>query len=224
MKTRLIFVRHAEAEGNLKRIFHGWTDSEITEKGHEQARLAAERLEEIDIDVIYSSSMKRTLQTAGYISELKGLPIIRTDKLKEINGGEWEGKTWEELPKKWPEQHNTWEHKPHLHRMPNGETMEEFQKRLIDEVKYIIDNNKGKTVCIVTHGTAIKALMCHFHSCDLEKMIDIPWCDNTAVTVIDYEDNQFEIVTEGDASHLGKDLSTVENQEWWKDYIKRFDK
>ncbi len=44
MKTTLIFVRHAEAEGNLNRIFHGWTDADITEKGHIQAKLAAESL------------------------------------------------------------------------------------------------------------------------------------------------------------------------------------
>ena len=52
----------------------------------------------MDIDVIYSSSLKRTLQTAQYIADAKNLPIIRTDKLKEINGGEWEGKRWDELP------------------------------------------------------------------------------------------------------------------------------
>src|SRR5690242_19842054 len=122
MKTRLIFVRHAEAEGNFKRIFHGWSDGEITEKSHIQAAKVAERLKEVDIDVLYSSSLKRTLQTAGYISEAKSLPIIRTDKLKEINGDDWEGQRWDVLPQKWPEEYDTWENKPHLHRMPGGET------------------------------------------------------------------------------------------------------
>jgi methionine salvage enolase-phosphatase E1 len=87
MKTRLIFVRHAEAEGNLKRLFHGWYDSSITEKGHKQAKKVAERLSDVPIEVIYSSSLKRTLQTAQYIADVKQLPIIRTDKMKEINGG-----------------------------------------------------------------------------------------------------------------------------------------
>ena len=71
MKTTLIFVRHAEAEGNLNRIFHGWTDADITEKGHIQAKLAAESLKNRKIDVIYSSSMKRTIKTAEYIAKLK---------------------------------------------------------------------------------------------------------------------------------------------------------
>lgn len=151
MKTRIIFVRHAEAEGNLYRIFHGWTDSSITEKGHIQAQRAAESLKDTQIDILYSSSLKRTIQTAQYIADMKKLPIIRTDKLKEINGGEWEGKRWAELPGIWPKEYDTWENAPHTHKMPNGECMEEFQQRLKDEVLHIISNNKGKNICIVTH-------------------------------------------------------------------------
>lgn len=222
MKTRLIFIRHAEAEGNVNRTFQGWTDGELTPKGHVQAQKVAERLKDIPMDVLYSSSMKRTLQTAGYISKLKQLPIVRTDRLKEINGGDWEGERWDVLPVKWPEAYETWEYKPHVHKMPNGETMEEFQERLIHEVKYIVNANRGKNVCIVTHGTAIKALMCYFHGCSLEEMLNIPWYDNTSVTMIDSEDDRFEVILEGDSSHLEKELSTIENQDWWSEYIERF--
>lgn len=223
MKTRLIFVRHAEAEGNLNRVFHGWTDASITEKGHIQAKLAAKMLKDVDIDVIYSSSMTRTLQTAQYIADIKNLPIIRTDKLKEINGGDWEDRRWEELPELWPHEYDSWENRPHEHRMPNGETMVEFQKRLIDEVKYIIDKNEGKNICIVTHGTAIRSMMCYFLGCDLNEMINVKWYDNTSITILDYEDGKFDVVLEGDSSHLGKELSTIQNQKWWNEYMEKFE-
>jgi broad specificity phosphatase PhoE len=221
MKTRLIFVRHAEAEGNYYRIFHGWTDSGITEKGHVQAKKTADRLKDVEIDVLYSSSLKRTIQTAQYIADIKGLPIIRTDKLKEINGGDWEGRRWADLPSVWPHEYYTWENAPHIHRMPNGETMEEFQKRLINEVMYIIKNNQGKNICIVTHGTAIRALMCHFFHLNLNHMINIRWYDNTSISIIDYENERFKVIVEGDASHLGLELSTIQNQKWWKDYMQK---
>lgn len=221
MATRLIIVRHAEAEGNVNRVFHGWTDSEITEKGHVQARLVAERLKNMDIDVIYSSSLKRTLQTAAYIAKAKGLPVIRTDKLKEINGGEWENMPWDVLPKKWPEEYDSWENKPHIHKMPRGESMKEFQNRIVEEFKYIINKNKGKNICVVTHGTAIRSLMCFFYHCSLEEMINFPWYDNTSVTIIDCERGKFSIVTEGDTSHLSKDMKTLENQEWWLEKMNR---
>jgi broad specificity phosphatase PhoE len=221
MITRLIFVRHAEAEGNFIRVFQGWTDGELTPKGHLQARLAAEKLSTIQINVLYSSSLKRTLQTAQCISEIKNLPIIRTDKLKEINGGDWEGERWEDLPGKWPSEYDTWENKIHVHQMPNGESIIEFQKRLIDEVKYIAANNTGKNICIVTHGTAIRAMMAYFRHKELEEMQNIPWYDNTSITIVDFENNKFTIILEGDASHLDKEMSTLKNQDWWSEHIEK---
>lgn len=215
MVTRLIFVRHAEAEGNVNRIFHGWTDSDITEKGHVQAKLAAERLKDLKIDVLYSSSLKRTLKTAEYISRVKNLPIIRTDKLKEINGGDWEDVSWSALQKKWPEAYDSWENKPYAHQMPNGESMVEFQERLVKEINYIINNNKGKNICIVTHGTAIRVLTCYFYHSSLEKINEINWVDNTSITVVDYENGSFKVIIEGDSSHLDQEMKTLENQDWW---------
>lgn len=222
MKTRLIFVRHAEAEGNKSRHFHGWTDSSITERGHLQAKRVAEALADVDIDVIYSSSLKRTIQTASYIAEAKKLPVIQSEKLKEINGGDWENKTWTELEAKWPEAYETWDNSPHEHQMPNGESMKEFQKRVLDEVLLIIEQNIGKNICIVTHGTVIRTLICYFRYCTLEEMINVSWCENTGVTIIDYEDGAFSTVVEGDASHLGKELGTIVNQDWWEEYNKKF--
>lgn len=221
MKTRLIFVRHAEAEGNKIRRFHGWTDSGLTEKGHIQAEKAAERLKNMDIDVIYSSSLKRAMQTAEYIAEAKGLPVLTSENLREINGGDWEDLTWTELEQRWPEEYRTWEDRPHLHRMPNGESMEEFRDRLLEEVISIIRRDEGKNICIVTHGTAIRAMICHFRACTLEEMINVQWCDNTALTIIDYEYGIFNIVAEGDSSHLGSDLGTIVHQDWWEEYLKR---
>jgi probable phosphoglycerate mutase len=224
MLTRIILIRHAEAEGNANRVFHGWTDAELTKKGHIQAGLVAERIKDTKIDVLYSSSMKRTLQTAQYISGIKNLPIIRTDKLKEINGGDWEGRAWHELPVLWPLEYDTWENKPHIHKMPNGESMEEFQMRLITEIQTIIEKNKGKNICIVTHGTAIKALICFFKECTLEEMLNVEWCDNTGVTVLCHKDGKYNFEMQGDASRLSKSTSTIENQEWYKEYKDKFTK
>ncbi len=222
MKTRLIIVRHAEAEGNKIRRFHGWTDSALTERGHLQAERVAERLKDMHVDLIYSSSLKRTMQTAGYIAQAKNLPISTSDELKEINGGDWEDLTWKELEEGWPADYDTWDNRPHLHQMPGGESMAEFQQRTLNEVLNIIKQNPGKNICIVTHGTVIRTLICHFRACTLEEMINVAWGDNTAITLIDYENGAFSTVVEGDSSHLGSDLGTIVNQDWWDDYIKKF--
>jgi len=220
MKTKLILIRHAEAEGNINRVFQGWTDGDLTYKGHLQAERLAQRLKDVDIDVIYSSNLKRTLETAKYTARIKGLPIITTEKLREINGGDWENKPWSILPEKWPKEYETWEKAPHAHKMPNGESMVEFYNRLVEELENILKANIGKNVCIFTHGTAIRALTCYLRNCMLEEMLNIYWYDNTAITVAEYENGKFKLLMEGDVQHLGNDLCTIVNQDWWKEFLK----
>lgn len=218
MKTTMIIVRHAEAVGNKIREFHGWTDESITERGHIQAKQVAERLADTKIDVIYSSVLKRTMETAEYISKVKRLPIISREDLKEINGGLWEGMRWEDLPKFYPKEYDTWETKPHIHQMPEGESMESFQNRLIKAVQDILSAERGKNICIVTHGTAIRVLLCWFKGMPLEDIVTIPWFDNTAVTIVTEEQGKFQVCLEGDESHLSEESSTLQNQQWFKEY------
>lgn len=213
--TRLILVRHAEAEGNIIRRFHGYTDSALTKNGHAQARKAAERLKDEPIDILYSSDLSRAYQTAGYIAQAKNLDVHIIEGLKEINGGDWEDVPWSELPNRWPEAYEHWESKPHLLQMPNGESMIEFQKRVVKEVMNIVSQNLGKNICVVTHGTVIKVLLCFFYGKPLEEFINIQWHDNASLTVVKINDDNYHVVIEGDNQHLGE-LSTLDKQDWWK--------
>lgn len=218
MKTRLIFVRHGEAEGNLKKKFHGWTDSELTPKGNQQAEAAAKRLKDEPIDVIYSSPLKRAYQTAQYIAEEKGLTEIRVeDRLKEINAGLWEDEKFDELPQKWPEEYDVWENKPHLHCMPMGESIKEAFDRVLAEVLQIVEKNRGENICIVTHGTVLRSLVCYFKGKPFEELVEVSWYDNTAITIVEViDDGNLRVCLEGDNSHLCADLSTFATQDWWK--------
>jgi probable phosphoglycerate mutase len=214
MKTTLYIVRHGEAEGNINRTFHGWTDSSLTPKGHRQCEQLAKRLESIDFDEILSSPLKRTKQTVEYILRGRKNKISLNENLKEINGGEWEGVSWEDLSINWPKEYEIWDVEPHLHQMPNGESVAGFQKRLIQTFDDIIKTHQGKRICIVTHGTGIKTLMCHFKGLPLSEMVNISWYDNTSVTLIEHFREGYEVLLEGDDSHLEEDLKTVKHQDW----------
>jgi probable phosphoglycerate mutase len=214
MNTRLYFVRHAEAEGNIKRIFHGWTDSSITENGHVQAQRIAQRLLREEIDLIYSSPLIRTMETAGYISASKGIDIFQHHGLKEINGGEWENVSFEELQVRWPKLCYTWDVEPHNHVMPKGESMVNFGQRVFSTVNEIVEQNPGKNICIVTHGTVIKTLMCYFNNKGLRDMINIRWYENTALSIIEINDGGYEVLLAGDDSHLSDDIATLRKQDW----------
>ena len=215
MKTRLIFVRHGEATGNVQRRFHGDYDSALTENGMRQAELAACELDRFPIDRIIASDLTRTFETARAIARRRNLEVTTDSKLREINGGEWEDVPWGDLPEKFPESYEHWLHRMDLLQMPGGESAEGFQQRVITAVEKIEDTNAGKSLCIVTHGTVIKVLLCHFKGIGLDKFCDQPWQDNASITLVEKEDGIYRVLLEGFAEHLGE-YSTMAKQDWWK--------
>ena len=86
--TRIILIRHCEAEGNIKRVFQGHTDADISENGRKQLDLLRLRCRNMQIDAIYSSPLKRAYQTAEAINSFRNLTVQIHEDLIEINGGD----------------------------------------------------------------------------------------------------------------------------------------
>lgn len=216
MKTTVMLVRHGEAEGNHTRHFHGFYNSSLTEKGRLQIERLAERLKNEKIDVIYSSDLNRAYDTAKAVNRYHGLDIIKDEAFREINGGKWENVAWDDLPALYPEIYEKWLNMPIETVMPDGESMAEFNKRLIDGINKLVRLNEGKTICVATHGTAIRSLVCYFEGKDFKELDSVEWCDNAALTVAEYENGKFTLKINGENDYL-KDISTIEGQAWWID-------
>lgn len=215
--TRIYLIRHAEAEGNIKRIFQGHTDADISENGENQLEKLSERCRNLSFSAIYSSPLKRTLKTAQAANRYHGLEIIKDAGLIEINGGHWEGVMWEKLPALYPEENFVWENAPWDFSPEGGETMREVYDRIWTAVTGIVRKHRNETVCIVSHGCAIRNFLCRAYGKPVEALNDIPWCDNTAVSIIDFDDLlRPTVVIANDASHLSDELSTIQKQSWWK--------
>ena len=213
--TTLYLVRHGEATGNIDRRFHGWFDSALTENGRKQIERLRIWFSGKQIDALYASDLKRTRETAAVIAEEKHLSIIENPDLREINGGDWEDVPWDDLPILYKDSYDKWLHTPHLLEMPCGESMQAFQDRIWKAIKSNIHSNAGKNVAIVTHGTAIRVLLCKIRNIPLSKMPGEGWCDNASVTVLEENDGVISVILDGDNSHLGH-LSTLEKQDWWR--------
>ncbi len=214
--TKLYLVRHCEAVGNKNRFFQGQSDGDITENGIAQLACLSARFADINFDVMYSSDLQRAYKTALAIKGDREVDITTDKRLREINGGDWENKTWDELLTNHRDSYHTWEHYPHRHTMPNGESIKELQQRMIEVINEIIVKEEGKTVVIACHGTAIKTYLCHLHGYELKDLYKVEWSDNTAVNYIEYENGVGKVIYESDSTHLTDGLSTLATQTWWK--------
>ena len=102
MSTRLYLIRHGESEANKIDAFAGHSQFNLTEQGRAQAQKAAEYLSTLQVDAIYSSDLPRAYQTAEPTAKRLGMEIITSKQLREIDAGEWEGRTFNDLQKTIP--------------------------------------------------------------------------------------------------------------------------
>ena len=217
MTTTLIFVRHCEADGNINRIFHGRTDSQISENGRRQLSLLSERFRGVEYDRIFSSPLSRTMLTAQAVNSSLLLPIEPCDGLLEIDGGHWEGKRWRSLPHLYPQEAYDWAKAPHNFSPEGGETMRQVRERMAHTATDIAARNTGKRIVCVSHGCAIRNLICWAKGLPIENLIDVPWGENTAVSVIEFDgDLHPKLILENDCSHLNDEVKTLAKQDWWK--------
>lgn len=216
MTTKIYLIRHAEAEGNWRRTFQGHSDGEISEKGHRQLELLSGRFCDVTLDAVYSSPLRRAMATAQAVNRA-GLPIITDERLIEINGGGFEGLRFDELSEHFPTEHENWRLSPHLFTAPDGESMESVYARMREVMGEIAKNNAGKTVAVASHGCAIRNYQCFALGLALPHISEVTWCDNTAVTELEYdEDFSPRIILLGDSSHLPESESTLATQNWWR--------
>lgn len=210
-------MRHCEARGNTDGVFQGHSDCEISDRGYIQLDLLSIRCRNMPIDVIYSSPLKRAYKTAEAINRFHGLEIRVDDRLKEINGGEWEGIPYDDLPKLYPKDFEIWRNRPYEFAPNSGETMREVYDRMWECITDIVKENPGKTVCVTSHGCAIRNFLCRALHKPIEQITEIDWCDNTAISRIDFDDElNSHVIYMNDASHLSPETSIFMHQTWWR--------
>ena len=209
--TKMILVRHCQAEGNLKRFFQGRIDTDITELGAQQIERTAAFLADEPIDIIYVSSKKRAQKTAEGINRFHNVPMKVDDRIVEINAGDWEGVVLTEIQQHYPEAFDNWKNHPAVFQAPNGENMAEVYARVSEALMDIARENAGKTICVVSHGCAIRNMMCFLHGWPVDKIGAIPLGTNTTVNMISFDEQlRPAILLENYTDHLAGLPSTRE--------------
>ncbi len=201
MMTKLYITRHGQTEWNLEGRLQGRKDSRLTELGEKQAKWLGEKLKEVEIDIIISSTSGRAFKTAEIIRGDRKIEIIQNDNLMEMDFGEWEGQLHTEIEAHSPdEKENMWQY-PHLYKSSGGETFFEVLERVGNEIKKIITEHEGKTILVVTHAVVLKALFAYFENKEVEDFWSGAFMHSTCLNIINIKDGSRQIVLQGDISH-----------------------
>ncbi len=184
--TTVLFVRHGQSEANLTRHCAYQLNSPLTDLGRRQALCTADFLKTQPISAIYASDLSRAYDTGVDVAKHHGLPVTSDKALREIFGGEWEGKAYDDIAVLYTEDYRRWIETIGLSSPTGGESVAALQRRVREAVTAIVARHPGETVCIATHATPIRVLECLWTNTPLSLMHTIPWVSNASVTVAEY--------------------------------------
>ena len=205
--TRFYLIRHCEAMGNVLRLFQGSSDLDISELGAKQLEFLKKRFSEVHIDKVYSSPLIRAVKTARAVVGDRDLSVETCDGLIELHGGVVEGKPFEEAFNSIEGLADTWDNHPQDFAPEGGESMRHAYERIWETVCKIVLDNKGKTIVASSHGGVIRCLVCRLLENDINRLKDINWSENTAVMLIEFDDNfNAKLVYFNDYSHLPEEF------------------
>ena len=205
MVTRVYFIRHAQAMGNVSGRYQGRSDAKVTEEGMRQLDALSEAFKEIPFDIIYASPLSRTKMTADAVNKYAGKEIILDEGLLEFNGGKWEGKKWDDIAVEFPDELDKWNNRLDLLTAPGGESVAEVRERMAKTVNRIVSENKGKTIVVVSHGCALRAYFNYAQGLPFIEINNDHYVMNTSLTLFEYDDDlNAKLIFKEDTSHLKK--------------------
>jgi 2,3-bisphosphoglycerate-dependent phosphoglycerate mutase len=166
MSGTLVLVRHGQSEWNLKNLFTGWRDVDLSEQGHAEARTAGEKLKArgMKFDVAFTSALQRAQKTCQYILDAVGqsdLTTIRDQALNERDYGELVGLNKDDARKKWgEEQVHKWRRSYDI-QPPGGESLRDTGARVWPYYLHVMQPYvlRGETVLVAAHGNSLRALI-----------------------------------------------------------------
>ncbi len=199
--TRLLLVRHGITEFNSARRFAGYSDVELSAAGYRQVERLRDRLVDDKIDAVYSSDLRRALVTAEIISSGHKMDIATRPELREVNYGNVEGLTFEEISRLYPEIAESLTNFSLRLRFPGGEGFEEFIERTSKFLDKLKRHTPSQTILIVSHSGPLRVLICHLLGMDLKHWRQIR-LDNASLSIVETYPQGAIISRLNDTAHL----------------------
>lgn len=200
---RVILVRHGETRWNETKRFQGISDIELSAKGRNQARSLARSLKDEPLKAIYTSPLIRARQTAEYIAQYHTCPIRVDEGLKELNQGQLEGITGDELRRDFPDFLTQWIKEPGTTVLPGGESLGDLQNRAWAVMERLIQRHSAETITVVAHSFVNLTILC--------RVLELPLLafrrfrqDPTAKNVLEFTERGITLRCLNDTCHLNE--------------------
>jgi len=198
--TKILLIRHGDTDWNVGEIFRGRADIELNETGIKQAELVAKYLEDVSLEAVYMSPLKRALKTAEIIAGPHNANVTSSQELIDFDYGEWQGLPNDTVKERYKALYDGWLNNPHLVEMPKGESLDDVRKRSVSLVNQVITRYEG-TVALVSHRVILKVIICALLGLDNSHFWNIK-VDTCGITTFTYQDKSFVLEKHNDTSFL----------------------
>ena len=200
--TKIILVRHGHVEGISPERFRGRADLELTQLGRRQAEETAARIAASWTPAaLYSSPLSRCRVTGEAIGRRFGLTPAPLPELIDIDYGEWQGLTPDEVRRKSSEALATWYRSPQWAAIPGGESLQEALTRVVAALRNVIAGHPEETVVLVGHDSINRVILLHALDLPLSRYWRLGQ-DPCAINEIDFSEGQFTVRSINGTDHL----------------------
>jgi probable phosphoglycerate mutase len=200
--TKIILVRHGHVEGISPARFRGRADLELTPKGRRQAEATARRIQaNWAPTALYCSPLARCRTTAKEIGKPFSLMPVSLPGLVDIDYGEWQGLTPDEVGHRWPGALSTWYRAPHWAAIPGGESLQDVLTRAVAALREVIGRHPSDAVVLVGHDSVNRVILLHALDLPLSRYWRLGQ-DPCAINQIDFLDGGFTVQSVNETWHL----------------------
>lgn len=156
---RLLLIRHAQPAEEARGRCYGRLDIGLSPRGHRRAQLIARTLDSVALAAVYSSPAARALETAAPLAAANRISPLVDDALRELDFGELEGKSYDEIQAAHPDLYQAWMQTPTRVHFPGGESYLQLRTRALKAMETIRSRHRGALAAIVSHGGILRAIL-----------------------------------------------------------------
>lgn len=199
--TRILLVRHGRTEWNKGQIFRGTADVPLDEQGRKEAACAGEWLKAETFHATYCSPLSRTVETAELILRHHGTPAQKHPGFIDLNYGDWQGTSLEDVKRLYPDLYRQWEDAPHTVTFPSGEGLAEVRERSLSAIQEIASKHPDQTLLVAAHRVVNKVLIAALLGLDNSCFWEIGQ-DTAALNEFVFKNNKWICRLLNDTCHL----------------------